>query len=211
MRYIAITLLLLAGMTKLNAQEVYSSSGRPVNDKRHTQQKKGFDASRIIFGGGLGFGFGNVTNISVSPIVGYRISDNFSAGVGLGYQYFRIKDKFTLQDQNLGYIKKPYTATMYSPSIWGRYVIWRNIFAHLEYEHNFMSETVYDPYVIYTGPEKAIKNRINVPSLLLGGGIRQPISERVSIIFQGLYDVLQDKNSPYLGTISFRFGIVAGF
>ena len=211
MKRIAIAILLVLGFQNLNAQEVYSSSGRPVNANKRKQEKNGFDTRKLSFGGGFGFGFGTITNISVSPVLGYRINDNFSAGIGFGYQYLRVKDKFTLQDQSLDYIKKPYTATMYSPSIWGRYVIWHNIFAHLEYEHNFMSETVYDPYVIYTGPEKAIKNKINVPSLLLGGGIRQPLTDRVSITFTGLYDVLQNPNSPYKGTLSFRFGVVVGF
>lgn len=210
MRYIALAILLSIGFSNLHAQEVYSSSGRPVNQKK-APAKKGFDASRIIFGGGLGFGFGNVTNISVSPMVGYRISDNFSAGVGFGYQYVRIKNGWLVYDANNNQIIKPYTANMYSPSIWGRYVIWNNIFAHLEYEHNFMSyKEFFNNYTV--GLEVQSKNvSYNAPSLLVGGGIRQPISDRVSILFTGLYDVIQDKYSPYKGTISFRFGIVAGF
>ena len=194
-----------------NAELVYSSSGKPVNAKNNRNKKTGFDASRIIFGGGLGLGFGSVTNVSVAPIVGYRITDNFSAGIGMGYQYVRVKDYYPVYDKNNTVIYKPYTANIYSPSVWTRYVIWKNIFAHLEYEHNFMSfKEYYNNYSVTLDIlDRTVK--YNAPSLLLGGGFRQPVSDRVSIVFMGLYDVIQDKYSPYKGTIAFRFGIVAGF
>lgn len=215
MKYIAFAILFCLGVHIASAQEdipVYSSSGKPVKDgKVNSRKQKGFDASRIIFGGGFGFGFGNITNVSVSPMVGYRISDRFSAGVGVGYQYVRIKNYWTIFDQSNNTVYKPFTANVYSPSVWMRYVLWNNIFAHVEYEHNFMSYKEY--YNNYTVSTDILSRDIkyNAPSLLVGGGFRQPISDRVSIIFQGLYDVIQDKNSPYKGTIAFRFGIVAGF
>jgi len=51
----------------------------------------------------------------------------------------------------------------------------------------------------------------NVPCLLLGVGLRQPISDRVSLILLGMYDVLQDKYSPYKNTLVIRFGVAVGF
>jgi hypothetical protein len=211
MKRIAIAILLILGFQNLNAQLVYSSSGRPVSAKKK-DPKKGFDTHRIIFGGGFGFGFGNVTNVSVSPMLGYRISDNFSAGVGFGYQYLRVKDYYALYDANNVEYRKPFTANMYSPSIWGRYVIWHNIFAHLEYEHNFMTYTDYKPnYTIALNYYEQVNVKYNAPSILIGGGIKQPLTDRVSILFMGLYDVLQDQHSPYKGSLAFRFGVVVGF
>ena len=78
--------MVLVGYTA-SAQEVYTSSGRPANAKKKEEKQKGFDISRLVVGGGIGLGFGDITSISVSPMVGYRITDNFSAGVGFGYQY----------------------------------------------------------------------------------------------------------------------------
>ncbi|WP_230680342.1 hypothetical protein [Pontibacter sp. 172403-2] len=42
---------------------------------------------RLYFGGGLGLQFGTFTNISLLPILGYRITDRFSAGVGAVYHF----------------------------------------------------------------------------------------------------------------------------
>ncbi len=216
MKQIALTVLLFLGVNTVFAQDdvpMYSSTGKPVRDGKVASRKKsGFDASRIIFGGGFGLGIGNITNVSISPIVGYRVSDRFSAGVGLGYQYVRIKNYSELFDASNNTVYKPLTASIYSPSVWMRYILWNNIFAHVEYEHNFMTQRQYrNNNSIYLGAIEEVKLRVNAPSLLVGAGIRQPVSDRVSILFQGMYDVIQDKNSPYRGTIAFRFGIVAGF
>ncbi|MBQ1730900.1 MAG: hypothetical protein II037_01680, partial [Bacteroidales bacterium] len=42
---------------------------------------------RIFFGGNLDMGFGTVTQISLSPEVGYRITNRLSAGVGIDYVF----------------------------------------------------------------------------------------------------------------------------
>ena len=44
-------------------------------------------AQRIFYGGDLDMAFGSVTQISVCPQVGYRITNRFSAGVGFDYLY----------------------------------------------------------------------------------------------------------------------------
>ena len=51
--------------------------------KTDTVQKRGFDASRLIIGGNLGLSFGDFTNINISPMVGYRISQLFAAGLNI--------------------------------------------------------------------------------------------------------------------------------
>lgn len=44
-------------------------------------------AQRIFYGGSLGLSFGTFTNISVDPVVGYRITNRLSAGIGGNYIY----------------------------------------------------------------------------------------------------------------------------
>lgn len=213
MKYILSALLVFVTAASLSAQEVYSSSGKPISQYRREQKKKqeGFQTSRIVFGGGMGLGIGTVTNISISPIVGYRITDKFTAGIGMGYQYLRIKDYYPVADPNTGAaIYKPLVAQVYSPSVWARYSIWRNIFAHVEYEHDFMS---FRKYVnnTFKNTIESITDHADVPCLLVGAGARWPISDRVSFIMLALYDVIQDKQSPYYGNIALRFGVNAGF
>lgn len=187
--------------------EVYSSTGKPLKRDRRTEREKGFDPTRVIFGGGFVLGVGGgITDIGISPVIGYRITDKFSAGIGLGYQYY--KDKFATQyiDKSTGAIHDyAFKTSIYTASIWARYLIWNNIFVHLEPEMNsFEQWRQPDNFTIN-------KERIYVPSLLVGAGLRQPVSDRLSLVGTILYDVLQEEDSPYKGRLDIRFGINVGF
>jgi hypothetical protein len=220
MRYIIFILLLSTGFSA-TAQEVYNSSGKTEAQlKREAARKKAaqrgkFDPSRLVFGGGFGLSIGGVTSIAVSPIVGYRVTEHFTAGVGLSYQYLRIKDYSTVeipQTSPVQYETKPLTAHLYAPSVWARHTIWKNVFAHTEYQHNFVSLSRYvNDYkqVIPVVVEEKLK--VNQGALWVGAGIRQPISDKVSFIFIALYDVLPDTYGLFTGRLDFRFGINAGF
>jgi hypothetical protein len=144
----SVVMLLSCGVSAVQAQEVYTSSGRSLNQakKDRKQKDKGFDKNKIIFGGGLGGGFDQYTAaFSVSPIVGYKITDRFAAGIGIGYQYLRVKDFYPFANSATigGYDYYPLKASIFAPSVWARYIVWRNIFAHVEYEHNFMTFNEY--------------------------------------------------------------------
>jgi hypothetical protein len=45
-------------------------------------------AQRIFYGGNVGLLFWNSTYFSIDPIIGYRISNRISAGIGGNYAYF---------------------------------------------------------------------------------------------------------------------------
>ena len=61
------------------------------------EEKKGFDKSRLFFGGYFGLSFGDVTLVNVSPQVGYRVSRYFATGVGLNCQYSQFKYKMHME------------------------------------------------------------------------------------------------------------------
>lgn len=217
MRVFYLTIFSLLLSTSLFAQEVYSSSGRPIEQKRvqqNEEDEKGFSTKKIIFGGWGVFGIGTgVTNVGVTPIIGYRITKNFSAGIGLGYQYLRVKDYFAISNPSTLITEyKPLNAHLFSPNVWARYLVWRNIFVQTEYEQNIT--TYRDYYTDYTqnnltiGDSTAVQN---VPCLLVGAGLRQPISDRSSFVIMALYDVLQNDYSPYRNTIALRIGFNIGF
>ena len=196
------------------AQEVYSSSGRPITDRERAgkqERPKGFDPSRMIFGGGFIFGIGSgYTNLGISPVVGYAITDKFSAGIGLGYQY--LKADLGIQDPT-GTIISTYKfkTSMYTGGVWARYLVFQNIFVHVQPEINSLEVMNSNPYFDANGNIQIDKKRTTVPSLLAGIGLRQPISDRVSILAMALYDVLQEPNSPYRNTIDLRIGVAVGF
>lgn len=216
--YLLTILLGFCSAFSATAQQIYSSSGKPIETKTKQTSKddeKLIDPSRFIFGGWGLFGIGaGVTNLGITPIFGYRITDDFYAGIGFGYQYFRAKDAFfVITDPNTGGGEgRPLNMHIYSPSVWMRYMIWNNIFANVEYEQNISTFKEYtNDFSKFPPPEVTIKQTLNVPSLLVGGGIRQPIGERTSFVIIALYDVLQEKYSPYKNTLAFRFGINVGF
>ena len=211
MKKIIIVMLLCFGAFASDAQEVYNSSGRKGTSKKKESKPKGFDASRLILGGGAGFGFGGYTSLSISPIVGYRITDNFSAGIGVGYQYTKIKNFYQYENPLTFEVKSlHYVASALYPSVWSRYILFRNFFAHAEFEYNFLRFRDYQ-FIGSTGEMKPYNTKINVPCLLVGGGLRAPIGGRASIVVLGLYDVLQKQYSPYKDRIDVRFGFNIGF
>lgn len=204
-------LCLTAGI--VHAQEVYTSSGksmRQVAAKKKKEDMK-FSADKIIVGGGLGLSFGTITNISVMPKIGYRITENFAAGVGVGYNYFRWKNYYEFSDINGNVSYYDYKTSMYSASVWARYIIWRNLFAHVEYEHNFMSFTDYGFDPGGSGSIIGSKLNYNAGSLLLGAGIRQPVGDRFSVAFAVYYDVLQNPYSPYYKRVFPQIGFYMNF
>jgi hypothetical protein len=176
--------------------------------------KKGFDKDKLIFGGGLGLSFGDVTSIAVAPTIGYRITDDFAAGIGLGFQYYRVKDFFEVYN-GTGYEYFPLKSTFFYPSVWARYVVFRNFFVHTEFEYDLQHFKVYDAYIdpntgLFGAPTSHSID-YKSPALLVGAGIRQPISDRASFVLIALYDVIQNKYSPYRNRIDFRIGLNIGF
>jgi len=167
----------------------------PVNDLKFSE--------RLVFGGGFGLQFGNVTLVDLSPTIGYRLSDQLTLGTGLSYKYNRVKD-YT-QDLNTGKWYG-YKSNVFGGSIWGRYYVLQNIFAHAEIEqlqidYNYTS-------VNYSTPTD-IKNSIGVTSVLVGGGYRQPIGGRVFFNILILFNLNETDFSPYNNPI-IRAGVSVG-
>lgn len=193
--------------------EVYSSSGKPIKKDRRTEREKGFDPTRLVFGGGLVFNIGGgVTDLGISPILGYKITDKFSAGIGLGYEYFKIKNFYEVSNPNNGLLEYyPFKVSVYTGSVWARYLIWNNIFAQVEPQMIVFKSSVpsYD-YSLVPAPLVKKSEGFNVPRLLVGGGVRQPLGGRTALVVTLLYDVIRDKNSPYNG-LDVRFGFNVGF
>lgn len=212
MRRLLIILFVLNGFTAA-AQRTYTSSGRPLNAmKKKEQHKKGFDPSRIVLGGGIGFSLTDeITTFSISPVVGYRVLDKLAVGIGGGYQYFQQKDFFSVTDQNGFQSYYDLKASITSVSVWVRYMPFKHLIVHAEYEHNFFSFNNYGFDPNGTGNIVPYKERYNAPSVLLGIGYRQPIGANTSMFLMGMYDVVQDKYSPYGNSIFPRIGFNIGF
>ena len=143
---------------------------------------------RLYFGGNLGFQFGTVTLIDVSPLVGVMITPRLSGGVGATFQYY---DDSRFQGAD---------GTSYGGRVFGRYNILPNIFAQAEYE-----SINWEAYDFFAEDYR----RIWSDALFLGGGYFVPFGRRGGANFTFLYNVLHDnQNSYYAEPYVIRVGFV---
>ncbi len=153
---------------------------------------------RVYFGGNLGLQFGTITDIMLSPMVGYRFTPRLNAGVGFTYEYY--------QDNTW---TPKYTTSLYGPRVFARYLVIASfsnilpvqynggIFFHAEYEALNMD----DNYFGTINPTPGEGGRFWMNSWLIGGGLRQPISRTGSINFLLLFYLGDDTYTPYSNPI----------
>ena len=134
---------------------------------------------KIYIGGNFGLQFGTTTVVNVSPQIGYRVTERFIPGIGVTYIYYNYRNPYT---------NSRYESSIYGGSVFGKYFFTPNFFGHVEYE-----ELNLDGYDIYLN----MYSRLWVPSLFIVVGYNYPIGQRGFIQLLALFEVLQDRNSPY--------------
>lgn len=154
-------------------------------------QSSGDSENKWYTGGGIQLGFSNVsTVIGVSPLIGYNITDELSAGAGLNITYFKSGS---------------FSSTLLGGRLFSRYLITPNIFARTEFhmtsvESNFAGRE----------EEEASSEREWVPAWFVGGGYRQSIGNRTFLNVSIMWDVIEDENSPYTNPF-ISGGVTIGF
>jgi hypothetical protein len=163
-------------------------------------EQKGFDRSRLFFGGNFGLGFGSIsTLINISPQIGYRFNRYLAAGAGVNFIYSSYRYRFTSPEykEQLG---------VAGLNVFGRVYPIDFLFLQLQPEANY----VWGKYKFYNDePDLKLDAKI-VPSLLGGAGAAIPAG-RGSIIAMVNYDLLQNERSPYGNRAFFNFGYNIGF
>lgn len=203
--------ILLLSVGSANAQEIYNSSGRKVPKK--PEKEKGFNRDLLVVGGDFRFTAGTgFLSAGVAPMLGYQVFNNFFGGVKLGYSYDRVR--VSPNALPAGSSNNVLNFSAISPSVWARYLILESFYLHAELEYNFFNSYVWElDQTNFT--EVLVNKRIESPSVMVGIGFRQPISDRTSLNTTFLYDVLGRTNSYYelmgKGGIDFRIGILVGF
>jgi len=163
---------------------IFSVAFCQEKSKKPTPEKKPL-SERIYFGGNLGLQFGDVTFIDASPLVGYKVTDNFSVGAGITYIYIKYRNY------------NSYTTTIYGGRVFSRYYFLENLFIHGEVEQ---LSGYWDPF---------LNRRTFVTSVLGGAGYRQRISDKVSMTFLILWNFNESIYSPYSNPI-IRGGLTFG-
>ena len=193
-RFSLLTGLLLISLV------VFSQVEEPVQPdvkKRGEKEKLPFK-ERLVFGGDLGLSFGSITYIKLAPVVGYRVTDRLTAGLGPIYIYENYKH-YNLKTSTYGG-KAVLSFTVLRGSDFGGNFNLGNIMLHAENE----VINVEPVYYSYTG-QYIFGDRLWIDNLLLGGGLSQSLGGRAAVSIFLLWDVTQNKYSPYSNPI-LKFG-----
>jgi hypothetical protein len=143
-------------------------------------QKKSSFTDKLFFGGGLGLQFGQVTQIEITPIVGYRVTNRFHVGVSGTYSFYK--------DQT--YTNAIQYST-YGGSTFLRFFIIEGLFAHTEAE--FLNVEVFD----FTSQTTYTTHREWIQNYLVGGGYFQKIGEKSGMFFEILWNLNETELTPY--------------
>ena len=143
---------------------------------------------KVFVGGNFGLQLGTSTFIDVSPLAGYRITPKLSAGLGVTYQYLHYKDRFYDIETNV-----------FGGRVFGRYLFTDYLFGHAEYEYLNLEAFDYNT-----------SRRVDVISILGGGGYLQRIGPRSALALMVLYNFTESVYTPYSSPIIIRMGVYFG-
>lgn len=176
---LAVLFILLSFSIKAQEEDGYVSS-EPIKPVTSFKDK-------LFTGGNFGFNISNgLMYLEVSPLLGYKINDKFSAGILGKYVYLGgINDNSPFR-----------SFRYYGGGVFSRYKLTESIIATAEYEllnvedinpnnGSFGSRTLSNVFLLGAGYSNTLANNFNVQIFLL-------------------YDVIDDPNSPY------RFNYIFG-
>ena len=155
-------------------------------------------------GGGFNLGFTGSNDISIfqigiSPMAGYKITEQFSVGprVSLQYSYMRARN-FNGTVEN----KHPLS---YGIAAFARHRIFRQIFAHVEYEYSDQA------WAGFNGSGSFDVQRFQQDNVYIGGGYSSGFPVAYEILL--LYNANQRDYvlGPVQNPISIRFGFTYNF
>ena len=166
--------------------------------------EKGFDKSKMFFGGTFGLSFGSYsTLVNVSPQIGYRFNQYFAAGTGVNLQYSQFKTDYS--NGNTAYRESYGMAGL---NIFGRVYPIPQILLQLQPEMNY----TWGDIKFYGPPDYTEKLPGKfIPSILAGAGGIIPAGRNSGFIVMVQYDILQQDRSPYGNHVFYSFGFNAGF
>ena len=181
--------------TDLPVPDTYSPSGLELPEreqKRKALQQHAEQYTKMFVYSGIGLGYSSFYglsnfNFSISPAIGYRVSDRFSIGPGISYAY-----NYYGANNGNG------TSTSFNTSSFGvkgfaQFMVYNQFFLHAEYEVTRAELLAIDNNGYLTGGK--VTRSVQTP--LLGVGYRSQISNRAAADIVLLYNFQDDYNSIY--------------
>lgn len=181
----------LTFISQAQVDSVYYGQG-PATKKLNTTKKEKNDAwkEKVAWGGNIQAWLGNPTFIFLSPNIGYIPFENFTIGVGGIYNY-------TSYNSSYG---------SYSQSIFGGHS-----FARYTFADSYFVQAQYDKLLqpdLFSSEPNA---KVWVDYVLVGGGFRQSISDKLAFTTSIMFNLKQNPLSIYTRGAIIQFGIIGNF
>lgn len=150
----------------------------------------GFKKENLFLGGSLALGLASYQfNVGVSPEIGYTLTSWLDAGLVVNFNYNSIRaDPY--YDNNIRY-----RTFNYGGGVFARAYPLPFLFLTAQPEYNWISETAKDMNPGSGGASATFNT--SASSLLLGAGYGQRVIGESSFYIALMFDVLNNKNSPY--------------
>lgn len=184
-------------------------SGQKSNEDRFPFDQKDKEESpplkdRLFYGGSFGLQFGSITDIQVSPVIGYWILPRLNVAVGPDYRYYKDQYDKTAIYGGKGYLQFVVIQDISAIFAMGAHT---GIFLHLEDELLSLKSAFWKPAPVYPYIAPYTSDRFYVNTVLAGGGISQQLGRRSSLNFMVLW-ALNDSGYNIYNKPEFRISFI---
>lgn len=162
-----------------------------------------FDPRKLIYGADFGFVISqDYWAVAGSPQIGYKLTDRFHVGAGLGYRYGKSKEQYysfaNVNDEGIEWqsFAYGYTEKSVSLNLFAHYYPWKKLVFSVK------PEVMHTWYKQKLGEENYSANKF-VPAVTVGGGIHLK-----PVILQLNYELIHSKYSPYSDNLFFSIGFL---
>jgi hypothetical protein len=178
LNFLLVALLLTLSQLTVYAQNDTVVSAPPIAKPRVEKPPL---SERLILGGSFGLSLGTYTSVNLSPILGYKVTDNLVLGAGPTYLY-----------NSVNYRNYKYKYSVYGGRLYGRQRVFDNFYAQAEYEVLNVQN--------YSSADPDARTWISAP--LLGASYVQPIGNRSGFVISVLFNLnYQTYLTPYANPI----------
>ena len=168
---------------------VYYGTQHPTR-KPPKEPKNDAWKDKLVWGGNLQAWIGNPTFVLLCPTIGYVPFKNFNVGVGGIYNFVSYNTYYG-----------SYSQSIFGGHSYARYVIGESYFVQVQYD-KLRQPDIYSPEP---------NDKTWVDYVLVGGGFRQEISDKVALSTSIMYNLNASRHSIYPSRIIIQFGIAGSF
>lgn len=161
-----------------------------AQDENKDSQKKWFKKENLFTGGSIDLGFQTgYTMLGAIPHIGYSLNKYVDVALSFNVNYVSIRDYQVYGDK--------VRQTTFAPGAFMRLYPVNFLFAHIQYDRNFLkAKYIYPSSAGQPNETGSLKSN----SLLIGGGYCNGRDDESKTFYYMtiLFDVGKDKNSPYI-------------